>query len=164
MFESIKRFFTEINWKTNHIASLVIATCIIIIFFIVPGIYFIANKNKFNTKTTGTIKTAECDNSLFNFINEDKILCNLNVSYNTDKRSYTGINISEDGHYEQNDEIPIWYNSKDPRSFIIRQYQLKTIGISLLSVGIALIIIIWLWYSLVNRIHNYNYEYNSNDT
>jgi hypothetical protein len=49
--------------------------------------------------------------------------------------------VDVDGKYSEGDSVTVYYDSINPNSFIIKQYNLQVIGLCLLITGILLILI-----------------------
>lgn len=120
-----------------------------VIVFIVPGIYLIVKKHSFNTVSNGTITGSTCQQSA---VDSNNYVCNVSVNYPANNRTYTGVNVDQEGtQFVTGTNIPVYFDANNPRSFIIYQYRLKTIGITLISLGAVMIIITFIAYSLKYR-------------
>jgi hypothetical protein len=128
-----------INFIKYNIASILIVIISIImwiVLLIIPGVHFVNKKYTFNGTTSGKIVKAICQPSEYG----GKI-CNIVVNYKIEDRYYTGVNVDVDGKYSQGDSVTVYYDSVNPTSFIIKQYNLQVIGLCLLITGILLILI-----------------------
>jgi len=155
MFERIKNFLSGIAFDTKAVISVILLGILFIIVFIVPGIYLLAKKHALNYKSDATIVNSVCQPSE---VKENVYVCNLTVQYPANDRQYTGVNLNDEvdntsiaSPYTVGRTIPVYYDRNNPRAFIIKQYQIKTLGVTLLSVGFALITILLISYSLKYR-------------
>jgi hypothetical protein len=156
MFEGIKNFFRGVAFNTKAFAGLIMICLLFIIVFIIPGIYLLVKNHALNYQSDGTIVNKICNNSELDDISSN--YCNLTITYPANDRKYTGVSVNnrEDktavvSGYTVGQHLPVYYDRNNPRAFIIHLYRTKTIGIALLSVGLALITIICISYSLKYR-------------
>ena len=164
MFESIKNFFKNIAYNANAFYTLVLLCILFSICFIIPGMYLLIKKHTLNYKSDGTIIDSLCKPSEEK---PDSYVCNLTVNYPANDRTYTGVNVDNNTDildtYNKGNNIPVYYDKNHPRTFIIRQYRLKTIGITLLCIGFVLITSACISYSFKYRkevTNNLNPYYN----
>lgn len=152
MFESIKDFFRGIAFNTKAFATLVLMCILFIICFIIPGAYLLIKKHTLNYKSDGTIMNSRCQQSE---VDPNEYVCNLTVEYPANDRTYTGVNVNDvttnQNEFTIGNSIPVYYDRDNPRAFIIRQYRLKTIAITLLCIGTILILMSLASYSLKYR-------------
>jgi hypothetical protein len=130
MFDQIFRSLSNIN-------ILIILITLYVILLIIPGVYLLYLKHKYNYTTNGIITNSDC---VVSPLNNTKTVCNLKVNYPANNRQYTGIDVGEEGNYTTGQNIPVYYNSGTPRSFIVKHYQTKTFGIVIITLGIILIL------------------------
>ena len=135
--------FGEIFNVLSNLSIFIILVALCVIFLIIPGIYLLVRKHQFNYLTNGTIVNSNCNRSQFN---NNTNICNLTVNYPANNRQYTGVNIDEDGNYSTGDNVPVYYSGDAPRSFIIKNYRLKTTGIVLITLGIIFILMLFTSY------------------
>ena len=131
MFDQIFRSLSDIN-------ILIILITLYVILLIIPGVYLLYLKHKYNYTTNGIITNSDCVQSP---LNNTKNVCNLKINYPANNRKYTGIDIGEEGNFTSGQSVPVYYNSYTPRSFIIKHYQIKSIGIVMIALGLILILI-----------------------
>jgi hypothetical protein len=135
--------FEEIFNVLSNLSIFIILVALCVIFLIIPGIYLLIRKHQFNYLTNGTIVNSNCNRSQFN---NNTNICNLTVNYPANNRQYTGVNIDEAGNYSTGDNVPVYYSGDAPRSFIIKNYRLKTTGIVLITLGIIFILMLFTSY------------------
>ena len=144
--------FSSIYFNLKGLTISVMICILWIIVLIVPGIYLIVKKHSYNTVSNGTITGSTCKQSS---VDSNNYICNVSVNYPANNRSYTGVNIDQKGsQYMTGTNIPVYFDANNPRSFIIYQYRLKTIGITLISLGAVMITITFISYSLKYRNRN----------
>jgi len=153
--ESVKDFFRGIAFNARAFTGLILICLLFIIVFVIPGIYLLVKKHALNYKSNGVITNKVCKKSEVD-LNTD--VCNLTITYPARDRQYTGVNLDNYDDktavvsaYNVGQNIPVYYDVNNPRAFIINLYRTKTIGIALLSIGLALITITCISYSLKYR-------------
>ena len=138
---------------TNMMGTIIIT--IVAIPFIALGIYFLKKKNthtqivngiiqKVNcTETTDTIPNATSNNPN-NTTTVTKYNCNIDVTYNFEGNTYNvKKNTTNSFKYQENQNIDVYINPKNPTDIKLDVVNNKTIGLFLIGIPILILIIVY---------------------
>jgi hypothetical protein len=150
MFNGIINFFKNTAFNGKAFTILILNCILFLVGLIIPGIYLLVIIRNLNFQSTGTIVNAACQS--FSGRN-DKFLCNLTIKYPANDRYYTGVHIETNSsiNYNTGDNVTVFYDTNNPRTFIIQKYRIRTFGVVFICLGIFFIACTFFVYSLSYR-------------
>ncbi|ATZ80262.1 hypothetical protein BMW23_0204 [Bodo saltans virus] len=139
--------------KAQSNITAVIGTIIGIIMIGISIYLFTQNQNNL-VDSTALVTSSSCLPVITK--NESHYNCSLGIKYQIGSEQYTGKIVTNDStQYNINNIVGITYDSNDPKNVTNHQVRSKTIGIVLCSIGIIIVVFVWINFYYVHKYKSY---------